>query len=583
MFHICREISTAEERYRKRKLASSPLHSLTKPPQTANKKHRMQAKKTLFLQPEWIVAYLITAAAIALHFYYWLHIGGLWRDEANLVHLSGTHSLGEMERDSFPLFMPFLLHAWLAAGLGSDLALRLLGLLVGLGILAALWVSTWKIRRSPPLLGLALFALNSSVVFWGDSIRAYGLGSLMGALLTASAFMFLQKPSGARAVWLVALAILSVQVLYHNAVLVAAICFGAWAVCWRRRDKRAALQVFAAAALSAASLLVYAKNFLFLASKSGSLRTGVKLPRFFASYGDTLGYPFSGYLYAWGLLYLIIVFCAGAGLWRSLRTPSKTGGQASDDLTLFAAVTLTLAVVGFPLFFWRTQLPMQSWYVLPFMASAVVCFDAALPVFRGLSRAAFFGFVAATALISVPTTGRLLNSHFSNVNLYAKQLASVAAPKDYIVVEPWVYGVTFDYYFKGPTPWQTLPPLSDHATHHFDMVQSQMQNTNAIAPVLQQIAGTLQSGHRVWILAPKGWIHPPGPGTKPPATLPPAPLPDTGWAEEPYGKVWAAQTVCFIADHSTQFGKLQALSPDRFITEDMDAFVASGWNTNSAP
>ncbi len=541
----------------------------------------MQAKKTLFLQPEWMVAFLITTAAVALHFYYWLHIGGLWRDEANLVHLSGTHSLDEMERDSFPLIMPFLLHAWLAAGLGSDLALRLLGLLVGLGILVALWVLSWKIRRAPPLLGLALFALNSSVVFFGDSIRAYGLGSLMAALLTASAFIFLQKPSGTHAAWVVALAILSVQVLYHNAVLVAAICFGAWAVCWRRRDKRAALQIFAVAALSAASLLVYAQNFLFLASKSGVLRTGVKLPRFFASYSDTLGYPLSGYLYIWGLLYLIIVFCAGAGLWRSLRTRAKIGGQdIAGDLALFAAITLTLGVIGFPLFFWRAQLPMQSWYVLPFLASAVVCFDAALPVFCGWLRAAFFGLVAATALISVPTTGRLLNGHFSNVNLYARQLASVAAPNDFIIVEPWVYGITFDYYFKGPTPWQTLPPLTDHATHHFDLVQSQMQNTNAITPVLEQITQTLQSGHRVWILAGAGWMAVPQRGAPAPATLPPPPLPGSGWSENPYTYVWARQTAQFIADHSGEFQQLKSLSGERFITENAVAFVASGWRTN---
>ena len=69
-----------------------------------------------------------------------------------LSTLSGEHSLAEMEKDSFPILMPLAFHIWMALGLGnSDLNLRLFGLLVGLGILAALWVSSWKIRRAPPL------------------------------------------------------------------------------------------------------------------------------------------------------------------------------------------------------------------------------------------------------------------------------------------------------------------------------------------------------------------------------------------------------------------------------------------------
>src|SRR5215469_3165274 len=112
----------------------------------------MNLKKAIFFQPEWILAGLVTAIAISLHFYYWHHVGGLWRDEVNLVNLSGQNSLAAMEKDSFPLLTPLAFHIWMAAGMGSsDLKLRLFGLLIGLGILAVLWVSSWKIRRAPPL------------------------------------------------------------------------------------------------------------------------------------------------------------------------------------------------------------------------------------------------------------------------------------------------------------------------------------------------------------------------------------------------------------------------------------------------
>ena len=551
----------------------------------------MQAKKSLLLQPEWIIAILLTAAAVLLHLFFWLHVGGLWRDEVNQVSISARHSFEEMARDSFPVLMPLTVHAWTAAGLGgSDLGLRTLGLLAGLGILAALWISNWKIRRAPPLLGLALFALNSSLIFWGDSLRAYGLGSLLAAALTASAFVFLKQPSTSRAAWLALFAILSVQFLYNNAVLVAAVCFGGWAVCWHRKDKRAALQILIVAVVSAVSLLPYMQNLIATSTNSVVLRSGVDLTRFFASYSNTLGYPFSGYTYCWLGLYISVLISARVVFHKKTEIPATTDSQASTDtartgdLNLFAAVTLTLATIGFPIFFWRAQLPMQSWYLLPFMASVVVCFDAVLLRRRRLIyRVVLLLFTVVTACCSFRNTSQLLAGHFSNVDIYARTLGANAKPNDYIIVDPWLFGITFDHYFKGATPWDTLPRLSDHSTHRFDLVQQQMQNTNAIAPVLRQIAQTLQSGHRVWILAPKDSIGVPERDTKPPPTLPPAPLPDTGWAEEPYANVWTAQTLCFIANHSTQFGKLQALSRDHFITEDMDAFVASGWSTNSVP
>ncbi|HTV43240.1 MAG TPA: hypothetical protein VMF08_21935 [Candidatus Sulfotelmatobacter sp.] len=559
--------------------------------------------ETFFRRAQWVIAILITGVSILFHLYYWLHVGGLWRDEVNLVNLSGHHTLAEMERDSFPLLMPVTLHAWMAVGLGnSDLALRLLGLLIGLGILAALWVSSWKIRREPPMIGLVLLSLNNAVIFFGDSLRAYGLGSLLAVILTASAFVYVQRPSMARAAWLALFAILSVQILYHNAVLVAAVCFGAWAVCWRRKDGRAALQVLAVAVLSAASLLPYAHT--LTSPGDPTLHSGVELPRLFATYTDTLGYPRSGYIYIWAALYAVIVTCACTGFWKKSGEPPAAeridprGGDGPSpraerfvgtscphpdkDLSLFAAKMLTVAVVGFPVFFWRSRMPMQSWYLLPFLASTAVCFDAALPFRRAIGRAFVLVFVLVTASLSIPETNAILKSHFSDVDIYARQLTVAASPDDYIIVEPWHFGITFGHYFKGRTPWDTLPPISDHATHRFDLVALEMQNTNAIAPVLEKIGQTLQSSHRVWVLSMEGRLSVPGRGMRPPATLPVPPLPDTGWADWPYDRVWAAQVMCFIADHSGQFQELKSLSNERSIAEEMSLFMAQGWNTNSA-
>lgn len=555
------------------------FHGLTKASWTENKQARMDSKKKFRLQPEWFAAILITAAAAALHFYYWRHIGGLWRDEVNLINLSGRPSLGEMERDSFPILMPLLLHGWLAAGMGdSDLHLRLIGLLTGLGMLVALWVSSWKVRRVPPLLGLVLLGLNSTAVFFGDSLRAYGLGTVFAVILTASAFFYLQKPSLRRAAWLALWAVLSVQVLYHNAVLVAAVCFGAWTVCWRRSDPKAAIQILCVALLAAASLLPYLHIFISSGGAAALFRTGVELRRFFWSYDDTLGYPFSGFIYVWAFLGLIIIARAGAGLLKPRPAAAQTD-NSQDDFSLFAAVTLIIALVGFPVFFWRAQMPMQSWYVLPFLACAVVCFDAALPVFPGLLRGTFVGLATGTALVSTLTTANLLSRQFSNVHLYATELADDASAKDYILVSPWIYGITFGYYFHGTTPWDTIPPISDHSIHRLDLVLADMENTNAMAPVFHRIARTLESGHRIWFLTLAGTPIP-APGIPAPASLPPPPLKYSGWSESPYSVVWTSQTLQFIADHSARFGEFKYSSLTGYITENMDLYVADGWRTN---
>lgn len=554
---------------------------MTNKRQSANRTQSMQVKKTFFLGPEWILAILITAVICVIHFYYWLHVGGLWRDEVNVVDVS-QHSFFDMAKDSFPILMPLLVHIWKAIGFGdNDLHLRLIGLFVGLGTLATLWIAGWKIRRAPPLIGLVLLGLNVTLIIVGDSLRAYGLGTLLAVALTASAFAFLDKPSGLRATWLILFAVLSVQVLYHNAVVVAAVCFGAWAVCWRRKDGRAALKVLLVAVISVASLLPYLANLKAAADTSQVLRKGIALPYFFANLNQTFAFPRWDYLYVWALLYALIIIYFVAGRHNYALPPELAGTAISKrDLSLFATIVLGLEIVGFAAFFWRAQIPIEGWYLLPFMASAVVCFDATLPFHHWASRTALLVFAIVTACLSAPYTRAVANHPFSDIDLYARQLSAAVSPNDYVVVCPWYCGITFSYYSKSAAPWDTVPPISDHSVHRYDLLQLQLENTNAIAPMLKKITQTLQSGHRVWILAQEGWMRVPTNGTAPLPILPPPPLRKTGWSDTPYIRVWASQLSCFLAGHSINFERVQSQSTERFLAENMNLLVADGWNTN---
>lgn len=537
------------------------------------------SRKPSALRPEWALASAITLVIVYFHVHFWLNAGGFWRDEVNTINVAARHSLSGMAHDAFPVLMPLLFHGWLAlVPENHDLALRAFGLVVGLCIPAALWIVSWKARRSPPLLGLALFGLNSILIVWGDSIRAYGLGCLFIILTAGAALVFLQKPSWPRVAWFCFFCVLSVQTLYHNAVFVGAVCLGTMAVCARRKLWRAAAQIFIAGAVAAVSLLPYWSILNPENTSSAVLKTGLKSWRFFEGLHDTFGFPFEPYLYVWAILLIIVVGLAIFG-WRRDANP-KSGSE--NDLPLFAAATVISAVAGYCLFLRFAGMPSQSWYWLPLMALAVVCLDAAWPVLRGPLSAIFFGFVAATALISVPVTARNSEYHLTNVNVLARALSKDAAPQDYIVVVPWFCGISFDHYFKASTPWDTLPPLSDHSGHRYDLVKAQLQNTNAIVPVLKHIAATLQSGHRVWVLAGAGWMDVPEPGTTAPSSLPPAPLPGSGWSDEPYTMVWDSQVGHYLGNHSLNFQRVANAAANIRAAEEMELFMVSGWQTNSA-
>jgi hypothetical protein len=540
-------------------------------------------------QLSWLVSVFLTAAVVGLHFFFRSHAGGFWRDEVNLINLAGCPSLGGMARDSFPGLMPLLVRGWtlMVPGQG-EWRLRLLGTLIGLGIVGALWMAAWTTRRSPPLLGLVLLALNSTLVAYGNSIRAYGLGTLLVVLNAAAAAAFLKRSTPARAAWLVLFAVLSVQALYQNIILVVAICAGSWAVCVREKQRRPAFVALAAAAAAAMSLLPYVPIVLAGRASAEVMRTGLKFKTAFANLTNATGFPLGSYVYVWALLALLIVGGGFALFRRRAKSPDEDQREgAIADMRLFAGVTAAAALAGFAGFLWFAALPTQPWYFLPLMALLAVCFDAGLPPLSPLLRLAQLTFVAATAMMAVAIAHRDLNYRYTNVDLLARQLAATASPQDFVVVTPWYSGVSFNYYFKSPVPWTTLPPLADHLTHHYDWVREQMKKTNAIQPVLDQITATLKAGGRVWVAADAGWMDIPDPGTPSPYDLPPPPLKSTGWWDVPYALQWSSQTAHFLGNHSREFKRVKgpAMGGSR-VGENLELFMAAGWKDSgpiSAP
>ena len=127
-----------------------------------------------------------------------LNAGGLWRDEAHLVHLSLLPSVSEVWQNlvyDCPILMHLAVRAWSAAGLGNtDLGLRVLGLFAGLFLLLAFWFASWMLRNGAPLLAVTLAGLNVTMVRVGDSLRGYGLGSALAVLTVAVIWRLTRRP-----------------------------------------------------------------------------------------------------------------------------------------------------------------------------------------------------------------------------------------------------------------------------------------------------------------------------------------------------------------------------------------------------
>lgn len=230
---------------------------------------------------EWIAVAVVGGISAALHLRFILNVGGLWRDEANSVALATLPSLREMaaflDYDSFPILFFTVLRGWLGLfGTDNDVALRALGCLTGFGILLALWLNARAFGARLPVLSFALVGLNPMIIRYGDSSRAYGLGIILILLTLLSFWRLVRRPTSLnlRLVGVATLfALLSVQCLYYNSVLLLAIASGAIAVAATRREWRTVCVILGIGFVAALSLLPYLPMMLRMRAWTFSLTT----------------------------------------------------------------------------------------------------------------------------------------------------------------------------------------------------------------------------------------------------------------------------------------------------------------------
>jgi len=133
----------------------------------------------------------------------------------------------------------------------------------------------------------------------------------------------------------------------------------------------------------------------------------------------------------------------------------------------------------------------------------------------------------------------------TNIDLIAKTLEQTAGSADLIVVNPWQLGIPVQWYYRGNTPWLTLPQIDDHRIHRYDLLKQQMESPHAVVDVLQLAANTLQAGHNVWLVG--GASFSPAKRLGP---LPPAPQSRFGWDNLAYRTSWSEQLADVIQQNA---------------------------------
>ncbi len=497
-------------------------------------------------QIEWIAAAGITLAVLHLHFLFLRHAGALWRDEVSSVDLATLPGLRDvwsmLTHDSFPLLWSLLLRIWTAIGLGdSDFHLRWIGFLAGTALLAAVWMAGLLMRSGPPLLALALFALNATTISAGDSLRAYGLGTVLIILTLALVWRFYENPTARNAIVAGLVATLSVQCLYQNAFFLLAAGLSASALAALQRQWRKAAAIIAIGIIAGFSLLPYVAAISRSQDWWMLEKSGFHPAQLWIKASQAIGFPRPWFNLVW---VAVAAFAAGIGglqLWRL----SKSERDSLDPaMQAFAAGSLLLGLTGFILFLKIGGLPTQPWYYLPLMGFTAICADRILSKMRR-ARVATLIIAMLIAAGSYQAALPIAQQRQTNVDLLATHLAAEAGPNDLIVVNNWYCGVTFQRYYHGTTPWLTVPPLRDLTIHRYDLIKAEMQKTNAIDPVLAKIEATLRAGNRVWLL---GRVPLEG---NPPPVIQAAPHNPWGWLVFPYTQVWAAEFGYFLTQHAT--------------------------------
>jgi hypothetical protein len=528
---------------------------------------------------EWIVAVLLSAMILFLLAVRATHAGALWRDECAVVQLAGMPSVSDVLRnfqhEAFPPLFPLIVRIYAIVFGSSDTVLRIFGFCVGCLLISAFWINSRLFRNDVPMVGLALMSLNTTFFVWGTTMRGYGLGSALIVLMFGSVGSLLLTSSPQRNVVAMLACLLGVQVLLYNSVLLIALSVSAVVICLFQRRFKHALAIIAICAAAIVALLPYVPAYLRARDWNVLVRGAPTSYSLLKHFEVALGNP--GYSIP-SLWYAIVVGLAGIFIFRIYKARG-VGSDPQHLLIWFAISVCVLSVTGCYLFLRVLSYTTSVWYYLAFtcviaaaldLIASSLCKPDWLQLFRlGLGSAA----LSAAPFADWPA----VTERLTNVDVAAQTVTARVAPSDLILVVPWQFGIPFQRYYRGPATWVTIPNISDHQVHRYDLIKAKMISSRPIDDLTEAVRMTLTSGNRVWFV---GGLNLPRP-EEGAMILPPAPASRFKWDNRAYTASWWQQLSVFAVVHANKVHSVplpQAGSSQISELEQTSLTMVEGWH-----
>ncbi len=529
---------------------------------------------------EWAVAIVLSIVVLVLHALFMSHAGALWRDEADVVQLAmmptARDILQNFQIGSTPILFPFALRAYAAIVGASDFGFRVLGMLVGMGIMGTLWLNARLVGQGLPLISLVLLGFNTFFIQWGDSIRGYGIGSGLILLTFAILVRVVEQPNWPRTAAALLAALISVHFLFQNSVLLFSICTAMIAVSLSRRRWRAASMVLGIGLVAALSMVPYAWPLIDAQQWTILVKYSTTPLGLWSRLSDTLAAPLPFMTWVWHLLVVLAVAGVIGLIWKNRTSELK---EQPKDLLFICVLAMVIAIGAYYVFLEMLSYFTRPWHYLPLIALVAVTLDCGIQflaktTWMRVARLTLVIVIAGTLLVP---SWQKVQVRQTNIDLVIQELEKLSSAEDLILVEPWFYGVSFNRYYKGAANWMTLPAIADHTIHRYDLVKVKMESSNPVDDILRDLSKTLQSGNRVWVV---GDIYFPESEAAVPF-LPPAPNSPWGWLVSPYIEAWSLQVNAFLLTHGlkAQFVRIPVDGPVNGF-ENVQLMVVQGWRDN---
>jgi len=474
------------------------------------------------------------------------------------------------DHQTFPPLLPLTVRLYTILFGTSDASFRFFGFAVGVAFICVVWLIARVVGKGVPLVLLTLLGLNTTFLVWGTTVGGYGIGSVLIVLALGLTARSLLQPAPWRIVAALFACLASVQFVINDLVLVSVIAFSAVAACLICRFVRLAL-VFAGVGLCCVtSDLVYLKIY------SGAdwrivLRQPVPFLWLWDSFRVAVGNPISIIPWLWGLIFSATLLGAACYLiinWR--RRPVR-----ESLVLLFAALVSLTAPLGYYGSLRLLRYPTNVWHYLPLLSLFAANSDLILAQLCRIHwvRVVRLGFVFALLIILPFAAWPQATERQTNIDIVAQELERDASTNDVIVINPWFVGISFGWYYHGPTRWLTVPIVSEHRIHRFDLVKAKMMAPYPLSDLEQEMNATLRAAHRVWLVG-SVQILPEG---QAPLSLPPAPQSEFSWQNYAYQYAWSQQLGAFIRQHAVRVTLV--LPPMRAVNkvENAELWAAEGW------